>query len=171
MRGKSWIAHEEIGRGAAYEQRGILRRVNGDARVRLQDGRETARVVSMTVRDDDGVESLEVDAERLHVGGKDPGVVSGVEQDALASVFDERRETPVPLECRRLSESVIENGNPLRLLGAHRNCGDEQRGGNDKNGDASIHNESSSMGTTHHRARKSLFPDGLREFPRGRVVI
>ena len=71
-------------------------------------------MVTVTVRHDDEVQPGQVYVLGLRVQRQDLGVVAGVEQDALATVVDERGVPPVLLHGRGLTECVIEDGD-LRL--------------------------------------------------------
>ena len=59
------------------------------------------------------VEPTQVDAGGLRVRREGLGIVAGIEQDALAAILDERRETPVLLKSGGTAESVIQNGDAV----------------------------------------------------------
>src|SRR6202162_5012036 len=93
----------------------LLRRVDRHARVYAQEIIQAASVVAMAMGDHYEVELGEIDALRLDVVRKDLGVVAGIEQDALASVFDQCGKSPVFPHRRGLAEGVVEDGD-LSLL-------------------------------------------------------
>src|SRR4051794_24225632 len=65
------------------------------------------------MRQDGEIEVGQVDASGPRVFGQDVRVVAGIEEDALAAVFDQRRESPVLLHLRRFAEGVVEDGDLL----------------------------------------------------------
>lgn len=76
---------------------------------------------NVAVRDHGRVEVREVHPEFLHVAREYLRIVSGIEEDALSLIFHERRESPIHLQSARAwAEGVIEDGDPLRLLGTGR---------------------------------------------------
>src|SRR5207248_10721658 len=77
--------------------------------------RQAAHVVAVTVRQNDEVEALEVHASRLDVLRKNLGIVAGVEEDASASDFDQRRVAPVFFHRRILSKRVIQHCDAISL--------------------------------------------------------
>ncbi len=68
------------------------------------------------MRDDDGIESRQVDANLGRVALEHCGVVAGVEEDATPPVFDQRGKSPVSLERRSGAEGVVKERDALRVL-------------------------------------------------------
>ena len=72
-------------------------------------------MISMTVGDDDEIEPLQVDPQRLDVVGEDVGVIPGVEENAFAGVFNQRGESPVAAEISPRPEGVVQDGDAMRF--------------------------------------------------------
>src|SRR5262249_40469115 len=70
---------------------------------------QSAGVVSMTMRYNHKIELTQVHAHGFNVAGKDLGIVSGIEQNSLAGVFNQRCESPVFLHLFRASKGVVKN--------------------------------------------------------------
>src|ERR1700748_1963874 len=70
------------------------------------------------MRDDNGVESLQVNTKLPDIVLQDAGVIAGVEEDALATVLDECGISPIFHELRGVAKCVVEHGDvTLRLRG------------------------------------------------------
>src|SRR5256884_8888808 len=69
-------------------------------------------MVEVPMRDDGEVELAEIDLRRFGVGREDGSIVSGIEEDALAGVFDQRTEAPVLDEGGVAAEAIVEDGHP-----------------------------------------------------------
>ena len=59
--------------------------------------------------DDREIQQLQVDTLGLDIVREDLRIIAGIEQDALAAVFNVCRETPVFLHSRGLAEGVVED--------------------------------------------------------------
>src|SRR5947209_7888419 len=92
---KAWLRREERQGHGRLEDRTLLRRVELDVRVDLEQVGETARMVSMAVGDDNRVETLEVDTELLGVMFENLSVVASVKENPLPAVLYERGKAPV----------------------------------------------------------------------------
>ena len=78
--------------GAADEYAEVLlRRIDRHVGVDTQQVVQTARIVSVAVRDDDEIERREIDILGAHIVRKDVGVVAGIKEDALSAVLNECR--------------------------------------------------------------------------------
>jgi hypothetical protein len=85
---------------------------------------QSGGVITVPVRDHDCIETFEIDAEPPEIPLEDPRVVASVEQDSFAAVLDQRCKPPVPLETRRSTKRIVENGDllcRLRFGSGHRN--------------------------------------------------
>src|SRR5262245_44606539 len=62
------------------------------------------------MRHDGEVQLLQVDTLGLHIVREDVGVVSGIKQDALAAILDERGEPPILPPRRSVAEGIVKDG-------------------------------------------------------------
>jgi hypothetical protein len=76
-------------------------------------------VIAVSTRDDNGVESLQVNAKLPDIVLQDASVIAGVEEDALAIVLDECGVSPIFHELGGVAGCVVEHGDATRRLGAH----------------------------------------------------
>jgi hypothetical protein len=79
-------------------------------------------MISMSMGNYNEIYFLAINTQCFDILTEGIGVVTGVEKDTLAVIFDERRETPIFLQRRGLSKSIIKDsdsilqaGQPLRL--------------------------------------------------------
>src|SRR5664280_2103512 len=95
------------------------RRVDFHARIDLEHMMQSARVITMAVRQNDEIESAQVCAERRHVSGKIIETAAGVEEDAPSAVFNERRIAPPELQTCGLADRVVEDRHSCRRFLVH----------------------------------------------------
>ncbi len=77
-------------------------------------------MVGVAVRDDHKIDVPQVDSQRLHILLEDPGIVPGIEQDALAPILHQGCEAKIHGQRRRLAERVVQNGDAVwRFCGSH----------------------------------------------------
>ena len=96
---------------------------NVDLRIRVDSEQvvQAAGMVTVAMGHDREVELGKVDPFGLHVVCKDLGIVPGVEENAFATIFDERSKSPILLHRRGLAEGIVENGD-LRLARLRERC-------------------------------------------------
>ena len=105
------------GQRRAEDPEALGGRVDHDSRIDAEEVLDSGDVVTVTVRDHDEIEPREIDAERADVGREDLGIVSGVEQNPPATVFDQRGEPPVAGQPGPIAESVVEDCHSLGRCG------------------------------------------------------
>src|SRR5215469_17593693 len=74
------------------------------------------------MRDYYEIQFFEVNAQGLNVSGKNLGIVSGIKEDCLAGMFNQRREAPILLQRAGITESVIQNRDFVACLGEAEKC-------------------------------------------------
>ena len=89
-----------------------------------REGFQTASVIRVAMGDDDEIELGEINVERLYVTFKDLGVITGIKENSFSVVLDERGETPVPCDLRRIRECVVKNRDAIRGENRRRRCDD-----------------------------------------------
>ena len=67
-------------------------------------------MVAVTMGHDCEIQLPEVDTLGLHIVSEDVGIVAGVEQNALAAIFDEGEEPPILLHRGGLAEGIVKYG-------------------------------------------------------------
>src|SRR5579864_9210129 len=98
---------EAAGQIGAIDSKTFLRRINGHAGIHPQYIRQSSHVIPMTMRHNHEIQFGQVDSFCLCVLLKDVWFVSGVEQNALTAVFDQRGIAPVSLHRRSLAEGIV----------------------------------------------------------------
>src|SRR5258708_38216846 len=94
-------------------------------------------MVGVTMRDNNKVEFGEINVEGLDVVLEDFGIVAGVEEDALAVMFDESREAPVSRDSFVIGKRVVENCHAIlgkSMPGKHKrkkNCHQDEESANE----------------------------------------
>src|SRR5438552_12516432 len=91
-------------------------------------------MVEVPMRDDGEVELAEIDLRRFGVGREDGRIVSGIEEDALAGVFDQRAEAPILDEGGVAAEAIVEDRHP-RSFGSGFARGDDCQQAQDRETD------------------------------------
>jgi hypothetical protein len=78
-------------------------------------------MIAVPVRDDNRIEVPKIDAEGRNVAREPGGIVTGVEEDSMAVVLDQRGEPPVVLKPRSRPEGIGEDRDPVGRLSSRRN--------------------------------------------------
>lgn len=113
--GKRSVGAEVRGRDgrAAKTVGAIAGNVHGNRGVDFEDVFEAGGVIGVAMRDDHEIEFGEIDAEGFDVVLENVGVVTGIEKNAFAVVFDERGEAPIFGDEFGIAEGVVEDGDAI----------------------------------------------------------
>src|SRR5215470_1375469 len=88
--------------------------VDFDLGIDLQQMVQAACMISVTMRNHDKVQIVQINIHGMSIGGKDSGVIAGIKQNLLARVLDQHRESPIFLEVPRIPESIVKDSCPAR---------------------------------------------------------
>src|SRR5262249_47625119 len=88
--------------------------VDFDLRIDLQKMVQAACMISVTMRNHDKVQIVQINIHGTSIGGKDSGVIAGIKQNLLARILDQHRECPIFRDVSRVAESIVKNGSPAR---------------------------------------------------------
>ena len=120
----------EKGCGDGLHERFVSGGVDWHRGVEGENVAEAGGVVAMAVGEHDEVDLRQIDVQLFNVGFEFCGIVSRVEEDALAIEFDEGGVTPIQRDAGFGREGIVEDGDLVvrrpRLGGAggHQRCGE-----------------------------------------------
>src|SRR5215813_2647284 len=105
---------EPLGKRTSKSTEQLRWSVDFDLRIDLQKMVQAACMISVTMRNYDKVQIVQINIHGTSIGGKDSGVIAGIKQNLLARILDQHRESPIFLEVPRIPESIVKDSCPAR---------------------------------------------------------